>query len=1022
MKKLVILLAVLFSVVSFASDPPRTKLTGVEVERSLVPPACTREYQSKKAGEICRDASTGVLKRWNGSSWVEVSGSSDSLRGDPITVDSDDDGTPEYCIISWGERCRGTDCNSDGIADQTPVTGVDTDCDGTADFLYSVNGVSTLGGRHLIEPKGIVVLTADCHGEDFEDYAALCDQYDIPCTFPTAWGDPSKSTPGSALMQQWSVHSEVTVEEHTARHAWNGYPTSDFDPEYNAEDMNGYTSDGSATCTNGSAVVTGSGTDWGVTDYAVKHAWFVCDWDNDGDIDATDRQHACKIASVDSTTQLTLDCDYDGTTTTTGEYEIKASYAFGIYETERGVEAIQEVLGSNYRLGYHADPGSWDVSDDQSIVSKAFTGVPVGAAQKTATNLGIAREYLGHRKGGESIGNLTEPSRMSWIVTSCRTTGDFFDAVLESAYKDRSIIIINTHELRDDSYCSSNPSEGAISESALRHLLQKLGEYRAAGKLLVVNAASLASYVRMMGPGAQYEWNLFRNAHFVEASSGNSTDGGAAIFGWIESDSDGTAAHVQKDGFTISGDGDGILTFENSGAAATTDIKQWFRLDSGFYVGSIEIDAREATAGTVYIKFIDSFTDTDDATMAMPVLWHEEPGGSTYIRESTYTVPAGQVRSITWHFWTPDRLNQPIAFYLKLSSVTGTVKVAYPSMVRRAPIYMDAKYSGGSGLPNVSVSFFDPGINVLSGLPDAAFARVWTPNEKARVDTPGNKLRSESYLDASGARQEVEWVDISAKGVGDHHVTGTYNGSGLNIDVDGDSTNELTVDNEGVRWKPWEQVEHYYDCAVPVEASRAIPSSYCPRNGGSCTTISVIDTTANGVCKMGTGSVAGNDVSLWGYSAYGPTDIGTMSLSRERDFRVRLRTLNTGGTGYYMVAGGIKTSTSWDFSTITDGAYFWCDPATDNTWHAITMSGSTSTDTDTSQDCNGADSNYHELRIVYESSGPTVKFYIDGSEVASHTTNLPADGAISAWLLGLETTDATADYAYADWIYYRGVR
>ena len=1014
---------------------------GTWVRKDL--PVCSPDPPSGSCDDyaVCLSTSEAALYVCAGGTWQKASGAGDmqksvydtdsdstvdaaeSLRGSAsVPVDLNGDGTNEYCLLRWGPRCAGTDCNADGTADQTPLGAVDIECDGTADYLLGSNGVEGMGGRWLIEPKGIVVLVADCHGEDFTDYADLCDQYHVPCTFPTAWGDPSKSDPASALQQAWATRANVTIENHTARHAWNGYDSGDWNPGFGGADMNGFTSDGSATCTNGSAVVTGSGTDWGVTDYAVKNGWFVCDWDNDGDIDATDRQHAYKIASVDSTTQITLDRAYDGTTTTTGKYEARVSYAFGIYEYQRGIEAHQEVLGDNYRIGYGSDPGSWDTSDDLALVTKAFNAVPFSGAQKTATDVGLGREDIGNRRGGESIGNALEPSRMSWVTTGCRTTTDWIDAWLESTYLDRSILIINTHELREDSYCSSNPGEGAISRSVLEHLLSQLAAYKASGKLLVVDGASAAAYVRMMGPGAQYEWNLFRNAHFVEGASGNEVDGGAGIPGWIEADSDTSADHVQKDGFTISGDGNGTLTLENTGAAATTDFKQWVRLEGGFYVGAIEIDARDATAGTVYVKFADGFTDADDVTSNLPVLWYEEPGGSTYIRSTSYTVPAGQIKSIAWHMWVPENINAAVYFYVKLSSVSGTVKVSYPAMIKRQPTYYDTRYSGGSGLPNTRFSYLDPSIAVLSGFPDAAFSDVWLPNEQARVDTPSNKARLLGYVDGSGARQDVEWVDIVAHGEADHHVTGTYHGKAIEIDSDSDGTLDFSADGEGPHDYPWQFTEHFYDCTVPVEASRGIPSSYCPRNGGSCATVSVPDSVATGVCKLGTGTTIGNDVSLWGFTTYGPTDYSNLSVTNERDFRVRVRTLSSGGTGYYLVAGGIKTSTSWDFSTITDGAYFWCDPATDNTWHAITMSGGTSTDTDTSQDCNGADSNYHLLRIVYDTSSSAVVFYIDGAQVASHTTNLPVAQAISAWLIGLETTDATADYAYVDWIYYRGVR
>lgn len=74
----------------------------------------------------------------------------------------------------------------------------------------------------------------------------------------------------------------------------------------------------------------------------------------------------------------------------------------------------------------------------------------------------------------------------------------------------------------------------------------------------------------------------------------------------------------------------------------------------------------------------------------------------------------------------------------------------------------------------------------------------------------------------------------------------------------------------------------------------------------------------------------------------------------------------------------------------TDGYYFKYLRTSNTNWLCSTIASSTETATDSSTSVSA--STQYNLRMVYDSTTPDVKFYIDNSLVATNTTNIPTSG------------------------------
>lgn len=85
----------------------------------------------------------------------------------------------------------------------------------------------------------------------------------------------------------------------------------------------------------------------------------------------------------------------------------------------------------------------------------------------------------------------------------------------------------------------------------------------------------------------------------------------------------------------------------------------------------------------------------------------------------------------------------------------------------------------------------------------------------------------------------------------------------------------------------------------------------------------------------------------------------------------------------------------------------------DTHWQAITSDGGTNTFTDTGIT---PDANEHTFAIVMNDGTPNVKFYIDGSLVATNTTHLPASGTNLSFMIGSDYQTTPNRFGVSEYI------
>ncbi|TXG75718.1 collagen-like protein [Candidatus Dojkabacteria bacterium] len=96
----------------------------------------------------------------------------------------------------------------------------------------------------------------------------------------------------------------------------------------------------------------------------------------------------------------------------------------------------------------------------------------------------------------------------------------------------------------------------------------------------------------------------------------------------------------------------------------------------------------------------------------------------------------------------------------------------------------------------------------------------------------------------------------------------------------------------------------------------------------------------------------------------------------------------------------------------TNGVFFKLNEATNSDlWQCITRASSTSTTTNTSVSTTKGD--WVKLYIVINAAGNEVLFYINGTLVATHTTNIPASGTALSGIINVERTVVSSVLAYA---------
>jgi hypothetical protein len=118
-------------------------------------------------------------------------------------------------------------------------------------------------------------------------------------------------------------------------------------------------------------------------------------------------------------------------------------------------------------------------------------------------------------------------------------------------------------------------------------------------------------------------------------------------------------------------------------------------------------------------------------------------------------------------------------------------------------------------------------------------------------------------------------------------------------------------------------------------------------------------------------------------------------------------------TDDYLLRVGLNDS----YSTVANGCWFTVDRTKSTTnWYAITANASTATSTDTGVAFTAT--TWTNLRIVIDSAAASAKFYINGSLVATNSTNLPTVG-IGPMCYVANVASAVTKTVRLDWMLLR---
>lgn len=139
-----------------------------------------------------------------------------------------------------------------------------------------------------------------------------------------------------------------------------------------------------------------------------------------------------------------------------------------------------------------------------------------------------------------------------------------------------------------------------------------------------------------------------------------------------------------------------------------------------------------------------------------------------------------------------------------------------------------------------------------------------------------------------------------------------------------------------------------------------------------------------GILRMSTSAISGSFQSLHLGDVLSAQSFLVSDIDRVKFI---VRPVSTVG----VVRVGLATDTT-DFNLGTDSVFFEFDPATDSSWHTVTRDTSTSTDLDTGV---VVAAQWYQLEFVRVSSA-SYQFYINGTLVTTHATNLPDNNVVNA--------------------------
>jgi hypothetical protein len=180
--------------------------------------------------------------------------------------------------------------------------------------------------------------------------------------------------------------------------------------------------------------------------------------------------------------------------------------------------------------------------------------------------------------------------------------------------------------------------------------------------------------------------------------------------------------------------------------------------------------------------------------------------------------------------------------------------------------------------------------------------------------------------------------------------------------------------------------------------------------GAQTITVAPLDDGHAGViaCETGTTSSGGASIARNGGSNIGPYLLGGGNYFFETC--INIPTLAVDGGDDYIIAAGLQDG--WAFGFASNGLYFQYQVDTSANWLTVSNNGGTFTETTSST---AVATGWTRLGILYTQSTATATYYVNGTSIATHTTNIPTVNPIGAAVVIIKTNGTDSRTVYVDY-------
>lgn len=183
------------------------------------------------------------------------------------------------------------------------------------------------------------------------------------------------------------------------------------------------------------------------------------------------------------------------------------------------------------------------------------------------------------------------------------------------------------------------------------------------------------------------------------------------------------------------------------------------------------------------------------------------------------------------------------------------------------------------------------------------------------------------------------------------------------------------------------RIEYFDDCFGAVtDGNAASPflSANVSGSGAAVSNITVTETGVFGIWSLDTGTTStGRSALFSGRSTLGAALSLGQGVTKIKT-KIKIPTLSTSGERYKIIFGLVGDSTT---STINDGIYFEYSDATSANWRIASANDGTRSEANTSTVV--AAGTWVRLEVAASATASVISYLINGSTVATSTTNIP---------------------------------